>query len=129
MTEPYEMVESTPEIDELLQQDPPAMSTVPVDVQGPVTTYKLPNRRVRTDEVTVPNSGWTKLVDATRKRAHVTFISMDEPIRVRTSSSGEGTPWPDLVPLTMYHTQDVWMKSATTDTPTNVGVIEEYWAD
>lgn len=119
-----------PDLGELLQTDEvPAMSTVPVRMTEAVTTYDLPARRVLTDSRLVDDVTWIKVLDNSKKRARAMLIAASNPIRIRTSSSGEGLAWPVAVPFPIRHTREVWVKCATGAGTSEVGFTEEFWAD
>jgi hypothetical protein len=129
MTDHYEAYESSPDLDELLQQEMPTLATVPVEIKEAVETYALPNRRVRCDSQ-VTGADFVKVLDASRKRSVAYLVSNDQPMRVRTSSSGVGMKWPQNVPLRITHTEAVYVSTgATNGTVTEIGVTEEFWAD
>lgn len=124
------MSDITPDLDELLQVDePPAMSTVPVRMTEAVTVYDLPARRVLTDSRLVDDATFVKVLDTSKKRARAFLIATTNPIRIRTSSSGEGLQWPAGVPFPIRHTREVWVKCATAAMTSEVGFVEEFWAD
>lgn len=126
----------TPDIDELLQTDePPAMSTVPVRVTEAVTIWRLPNRRVRIDEIPVDDVSWQTAITDSKKRSRAVLIgyavapSTATGMRIRVSTSGNGQAWPLGVPYPIEHMQQVQVLSNTAGQIVTVGVTEEFWAD
>jgi hypothetical protein len=126
----HEAVEATPDLAELLQLDEmPGMATVPVMLAEAGTFWKLPNRRVRIDEVTCDDTNWFQIVDGSKKRAREVIVSTTNPMRIRVSTSGAGMQWPAGVPYLIEHTNNVFVLCATAAQTCVIGVTEEFWAD
>jgi hypothetical protein len=125
----YEETAAGPELEELLQEDPPQMAVVPVQHDGPLGTYKLPNRRVILNTYSADDTKFWPVMDATPKRSRAVIVSMDDDILIRTSSSGTGTVWPQAVPYNIEHTESIAVQCATSSTTSRIGVTEEFWAD
>jgi hypothetical protein len=123
-----EIDEGTPDLEEL-QQVEVSLATVPVRIEEAVTVWELPNRRVRYDTVSTSDTSWTQALDASKKRQTATLISTSQPFRVRVSSSGLGLAWPINVPFPVRHSERVQVLCATPATSTDIGVVEEFWAD
>lgn len=129
MSDVYDPYDPAPDLDEVLQQEMPTLATVPVEIKEAVETYALPNRRVRCDSQAV-GADFVKILDASRKRSVAYIVSNDQPMRVRTSSSGVGMKWPQNVPLRITHTEAVYVSSgASGGNVTEIGLTEEFWAD
>lgn len=121
--------EPTPDLEELQQDDVPAMSTVPVRVQEAITAWLLPNRRVRIASELASDTTWTRVVDDTKKRSYGVLVAFGQPVRIRSSSSGDGMMWPAEVPYEFRHTQALYVKCATPSEVAEIGITEEFWAD
>lgn len=120
----------TGDLSELLQLDEvPPMEPVPVRLTEALTTWVLPSRRARIDEVQVDDTNWFQIVDGSKKRSKATLIAGTNPMRIRISTSGDGMAWPVGVPYQFTHTLNVFVKCATAGQTATVGVTEEFWAD
>lgn len=119
---------ANPELPELQQFDQPAL-TVPVRVEGALTGYQLPNRRVQHSTDSVTDTAYTQIQPGSLKRSRGVLISMTDDIYITSSTSKAGSIWPKLVPYPISHTQPVFVKAATAATTTLVGSTFELWAD
>lgn len=119
-------IESTPELEELLQEEPTGMPVSPVEVRGPVQTFDLPSRYVQTTTVSGVTTTYEKIADATEKRKVIRLVSIDGPMWVKCGGL-EGAIWPTGSPCVMTHTKEVMVRADTATV--RIGVIQEFWAD
>lgn len=105
-------VDPTPELEELLQEEPAAVS-VPVHGVGTFLTSELPARRAQpfTDFVSQA-VGWVPLLPATPKRKLTTLLSTDKSFYVSTRGQGTGMLWPANQPLYWRTTEALYVMTA-----------------
>lgn len=121
-------VDPTPELDELLQEDPAGL-TVPVRGEGVFLTQALPARRVQCATDLIPAGQWTALLPATPKRSRAVLIATDKAFQVSAKGTGtSGMVWPLNVPLEVRHTEAVYIMS-TDPAGSTVSHFTELWAD
>jgi hypothetical protein len=126
----------SPDVDDVLQDDPHALPTdpVPVAVQGPVNIRQLPMRA---------SSGRTLPVDAVEtiagdddRRAQVTvwlaetggpsaYVGQDRTL----VQAGEALTVVAGIPVTLRGSQRIYAASATPGTAARLSVLIEQWAD
>lgn len=121
--------EASPDLDEVLQEEPAHLTAVPVTVLGPVQSHDLPARRAQLKADVVAAGSWTHLCPETLKRKQVLLISTDKAFYVSTDGTGStGFLWPANVPLVMTHTQKIYVMSADPAGST-ISHCSELWAD
>lgn len=123
-----EGTEVTPDLDALLQTNPP-METVPVRVEEAVRVWPLPNRRARIDTQLCDDVTWIQICDGSKKRSRAVLVCATNPMRIRLSTSGIGMAWPVAEPYPITHTMAVFVQCATAGQTCEIGVTEEFWAD
>lgn len=118
-----------PDLDDLLQEEV-QVPTVPVRIEGQVLTHELPTRRAQMKTDVVPITTWTALLPETVKRKRLVLLSSDSPFYVSTDGTGTtGMIWPANVPLTLTHTQKIYVMSAHAANTAMISHVSELWAD
>lgn len=129
------MNDSTPELDEIQQDEEHQLIEVPVRVVetcSPVRVQVLPSRHgvsrsyssTNTDAEPIP------LLGADLRRRRATIVAADDSIYVgdrELVKSSQAALWPAGVPLVIEHTSMVYARAATATA--TVSVITENWAD
>jgi hypothetical protein len=129
-------VELQPSEDEVLQEEPPSFSTIPVRVvavDAPVRVQALP-RKTGSTSTRVIGSTPVRVATADPYRAQLTIMSMDQNIYVAFTRHGSeevltSSIWPKLVPMVITAVTDVWVVSAAAQRDdTSVSITMERWA-
>lgn len=126
------------EADELDQRDneqrfEPFGYSLSVNVDGPVQTHALPSvsagSRSYSGVPATANSA-VKVCNIDPRRRIARIVSIEENIIYGTTQAqadaGTGVVWPKLVVLEVTHSDEVWIRAATSTT--TVSVIVENWA-
>lgn len=107
--------------------------TIPVTVDGPVQIHNLPS-------VSAGSRCWTSVGDVTPvrvangdpRRRSMTLISLDEDFYVGATQSeveqGYAALWPSGIPLTLTHSDPVYVLCAHDTNTTTISVLVENWA-
>lgn len=111
--------------EQLLQDERPSVSTVPVLVTTPVQVREMPSRNAAARTANVGTVAVRLLTpDPRRKRA--TLLAFDQEIWFGPTQASATARWPKLTPLYLDTRDEVWVASATSTT--DVTVITEAWA-
>lgn len=129
------MNESTPDLDELQQDEEDRPIVVPVrliEAESPVRVQLLPSRHgvSRSFTTSATDAEPTPLLggDLRRRRATIVAIGADIYVGDREMvKSAQAARWPAGIPLVIEHTEQVYARAATTTA--TVSVISENWAD
>lgn len=129
------MNESTPELEEIQQDEEERALVVPVrvvEVWSPVRVQLLPSRHgvsrsftsSATDAEPIPLLG----ADLRRRRATIVAIGADVYVGDRELvKTAQAARWPAGVPLVIEHTEQVYARAASASA--TLSVISENWAD
>ena len=112
-----------------VQQVEESDHVIPVSVNGPVETRELPSKRTNPRTVAVTNGVGAKALSADPRRKFATIVARTNDIRLGANQSASvlaGSWIPNVVPLVVYGTGELWISGEGGDT--DVSVIEEYWA-
>lgn len=121
--------EMAPDLNEVQQIEDPGGHRVPVEVCGPVETRELPSKRFAARTVNVTAAAGVKLLSADPRRKFATIIARTQDILIGATQAQaqlNGAWIPGVVPFPITSLTEVWATS--TGTPTDVTVIEEYFA-
>ena len=124
---------SNPSPDEIVQSETPdVMATVPVKVETPVRIQRLPGPIGFSVGIPGVNSTQAQqLLRADPRRGFTQIISTDQPFFYGNSQqeaqAGSSAVWPDLVPLTINHADEVWVMCAASGSTTTVAAVGELW--
>ena len=121
--------EATPDLDEV-QQMPGLGIRVPVRLDQPVPVHILPSRSGAARSYDVDASTVLPLLGRDDRRRRAQIISIDQHIFVGDPEevrAGTAALWPKQVPLTIEHTEPVYVRASASTT--RVSVIPEQWAD
>lgn len=112
-----------------IEQLPPVLPTVPVEVMGPVEVRRPPSRRVVINQISLDTTVMRKILTYDLRRARVNLVGQTGHLHLATSNSSAeaGSFWPLGVALTLEGTTELWATTATAGG--TVTVIEEFWAD
>lgn len=121
------MDEQQPSGADVEQYEEPELSTVPVDVQGPVRTQDLPSVTQGIGQVSLDTTG-SRILAPDMRRKMATILSLDENMVLSHSQAGlvNGATWLQNVPLVLGTADEVWAKSSTGTT--ELSIIIEGWA-
>ncbi|MFE4960416.1 hypothetical protein ACFRCW_42380 [Streptomyces sp. NPDC056653] len=123
-------------MDDVLQEEAPPLTAIPVVIEGPTRTVSLPAKQWMAGQVTVDSTGGfiqpNRVLGEDPRRARVQLIAKDHAMRVGTSQKQVMSPftcavWPIGVPLTIAATSEVWV--ASDQDLATVSYVAELWAD
>lgn len=129
-------VQMQPTEHEVLQEEPPSFTTIPVRVvavDAPVRVQELPRKTGSTSTRTIGSTA-VKVATADPYRAQLTLMSMTQDIYVAFTRHGSeevltSSIWPKLVPMVITAVTDVWVVSgAAGRDDTLVSITMERWA-
>jgi hypothetical protein len=128
-------MESTPDLEEIQQEEEERALVVPVKVVetlSPVRVQLLPSRHGVSRSYTTDSTDAepVPLLGGDLRRRRATIIAIGAAIYVgdrEMVKQGQAAQWPELVPLVIEHTEQVYARAATTSA--TVSVISENWAD
>lgn len=114
---------STPtgELETEVLQEEAVLGTVPVAVEGTVAVQQVPSRAAGGQQITVDvGAAAIRLIGADPRRRVARIIS-DASFQFDTNQAsvdqGVAPAWPALVPLTLTHGEEVWIKATPATTP------------
>lgn len=113
-----------PDVPDLLQREVD-LPAVPVRHDGPLVVQMAPSLRGPAF-VQALSTTFQHILGADPKRRR-TILLGDADWLYRTSTSGNGVPWPADVPLVLEHADQIY--AATPTSTANLTVITEVWAD
>lgn len=119
--------EPSPELDEVLAEEPAALPVpcVPVRVDGPVTVQELPAMRAAPFSTALATT-FQKILGRDPKRRRVVLLGDANWIYSSTGQGG-GITWPSNVALVLENGDAVYAKLPTGTG--NLQTVPEYWAD
>lgn len=118
-----------PSLDEVLQSDYDEPHVIPVKLCEPTEVRELPSKRISTRTVPLIATAGSKLLSADPRRKFATIIARSSDIRIGSSQAEAqltGSWIPSAVPLPITSKAELWAMGD--GAPTDVSVIEEYWA-
>jgi len=132
-----EMGDRTPFVgtmDELDQipdaEELPIKYTVPVAVDGPVQVHQVPSVSAGARSWNLTATEAQKVGSRDPRRRVARIVSIDQNFYYGSSqneaSGSTGAQWPKLVPLEITHSEEIWVRSATSTTV--ISVVNEQWA-
>lgn len=118
-----------PSLDEVLQTDYDEPHVIPVKLCEPTEVRELPAKRISTRTVAVIATAGSKLLSSDPRRKSAIVIARTQDIRIGSSQSesqltGSWIPKTLILPVTSKG--ELWAMGD--GAPTDVSVIEEYWA-
>lgn len=127
--------ESTPDLDEIQQEEDERALVVPVRVvetMSPVRVQLLPSRHgvSRSFSSLATDTEPTPLMGADLRRRRATIVATGDMMYVgerELVKNAQAALWPENVPLVIEHTEQVYARAAATDAI--ISVITENWAD
>lgn len=121
--------EFEPSADTVMQDEHPALKSVPVTVEAPVTVHELPARGGGYRALELDTTA-ERILTADPRRKSAIILPVDGDIYIgddQAQATGDGRPrWTSGVPLPITHRDEVWA-SATTGT-VEVTIVIEQWA-
>jgi hypothetical protein len=121
-----------PDLIDVLQEDHPTPAIV-VRNEGPIYTHELPTRSGGMFSTVVNDTQAESVAGSDRRRKRLWLLSVDEPMYVGNArqlvEAGAAMLIPAATGVDIYHSDQVFVRSATADTPTTVSVLVENWAD
>lgn len=121
-----EMEPSLKEVQQTEEDD--VYSVIPVKICEPTETRELPSKRIAPRTVAIGDTAGVKLLSADPRRKFATIIARTSDISIGATQSQaqlNGAWVPGVVPFVVSSVAELW---AVGDDPTDVSVIEEYWA-
>lgn len=135
-------IESSPDIDDVYQEEEPEPTAVPVKVNHPVQVHILPSRMGVSRNYQVGTTNVVPLLNANPKRRRATLLATLTTSADSSTSrgvfigqnadalSGEAAVWPYNVPLVVEHSELIYVRAqGTLTTAAQISVITEDWAD
>lgn len=129
--------ELEPEEEDVLQQEAPALTSIPVcvtDAKTPLRVQVLPHKGGSTRTRNVGAAAGVQILRADHYRSQVLLMSIDQNMLVAFTKGLDPVQdapfwgiWPKLVPLPITTAVDVWVASVTGTT--NISIITEDWAE
>lgn len=128
-------IDTTPEPDDIVQDETPDMTTIPVCVEGPVQVRELPAVRAGySTEMGVGTIG-VRLLPFEPRRKSAVIIPVTNAIWISGSQAGAqmgaaaSVYVPAGTPFTICGLDQVWACSAVADQVTDVSVMTSFWSE
>jgi len=119
-----------PDADEVLQDETPG-TAIPVVIDTPVRTQRLPNRLAGMGTLNVDNVTAKRLAGSDPRRASLLILAHDQEILLASTQGGclgeYAARWPQDLPLLLSSSDELWAMAATSNT--DITVIAEQWTE